>query len=547
MGVSQQGVSHRGVSLGDLLDGVATVVDPSAPALIHADRTVTWGEFDKRTNNLAREIRARGIETGDKNAVYMRNCTQYSEAIACAFKSRTVHLNVNFRYTPDELVYIFDNSDATVVFFSSEFAPQMEELRPQLSKVRLYVEVTPPGEAPRLEGAVSFEDLATSGDGAPLGIERSGDDLFFLYTGGTTGMPKAVMWPQETFRQIGAAQALALEKDYSTLESTLAEIKKAPSVTRLMPVCPLMHGTGLFTALGSLFSGGAVVTMDTGKGFDAEALWDTVVKNQVNAMAIVGDAFGKPMLKALQDNPGKYNLDHMIGITSSGVMWSREVKLGLLEHMANVMLVDSFGASEAVGFGVSYMANGLETTTAKFEIGDNCKVFNEEDREVVPGSGEPGYIARGGHIPLGYYKDKKKSDETFRVVDGERYSIPGDWCTVEEDGTITLLGRGSVCINSAGEKIYPEEVEEVIKKIDGIRDALVVGVPDDKWGNAVVAVVEGKEMAIEEMRGIIKKHLAGYKVPKKILYKEDLGRAPNGKADYKAITAYAKATLGISG
>jgi 3-oxocholest-4-en-26-oate---CoA ligase len=535
-----------GESLGDLLDGVATVVDADKPALIHNDRIVTWGDFDKRSNNVARALLDRGIEIGDRNAVYMRNCTEYSEAVSAAFKSRTVHLNVNFRYTPDELIYIFDNSDATVVFYSAEFAPEMRELLPRLTKVRLLVEVTEGGAAPALEGAVAYEDLATSGDGSPLGIERSGDDLFFLYTGGTTGMPKAVMWPHETFRLIGASQAEMLGKDYSTLESTLAEIKKEPSVTRHMPVCPLMHGTGLFTSLAAMFSGGTIVTMDTGTGFDPGALFETIVKHRVNALAIVGDAFGKPMLRTLEDNPGKYNLDHMANITSSGVMFSREVKLGLLEHMANVILIDSFGASEAVGFGTSMMANGMEIQTAKFAIGDHCKVFNEEDQEVAPGSGEPGYIARGGNIPLGYFKDKEKTDSTFRTIDGERYSIPGDWCTVEEDGTITLLGRGSVCINSAGEKIYPEEVEEVIKAIDGIRDALVVGVPDDKWGNAVIAVVEGNEMDVTEMRGIIRKQLAGYKVPKQILYKEDLMRAPNGKADYKAITAFAKEALGIS-
>lgn len=255
-----------GYSFGDVLDGVATVVDPAAPALIHNDKTVSWGEFDKRTNNIARALLDRGVAFGDKNAVYMRNCTQYSEAYASAFKSRTVHLNVNFRYTSEELIYIFDNSDAAVVFFSSEFAPQMEELRPNLPGLKLYVEVTPPGEAPKLEGAVSHEELATSGDGSPLGIERSGDDLFFLYTGGTTGMPKAVMWPHETFRQIGVAQALMQGKDYSTLESTLSEITADPSVTRIMPVCPLMHGTGLFTSMGVMFSGGAVVTMGCGQG-----------------------------------------------------------------------------------------------------------------------------------------------------------------------------------------------------------------------------------------------------------------------------------------
>jgi acyl-CoA synthetase (AMP-forming)/AMP-acid ligase II len=528
-----------GHSLGDLLDGVAGVVDPTTAALVHNDRVVSWGEFDRRSNNLARAMLERGVDYGDKAAVYMRNCPEYCEAIAAAFKSRTVHHNVNFRYTPEELFYIFDNSDAAVVFFSSEFAPQLRALRSQLTKVKLFVEVTPEGEAPLLDGAVSHEELAESGDGGPLGIERSGDDLFFLYTGGTTGMPKAVMWPHETFRQLGVATAAALGKDYSTLESTLAAVEANPSAIRILPACPLMHGTGLFTSLAVLFAGGTVVTMDSDQGLDAQALWQTVVEQQVNAMAIVGDAFAKPLLRELEANPGRYDLDGVMGITSSGVMWSREVKLGLLQHLPNVVLNDAFGASEAVGFGTSVMANGVETKTAKFAIGANCKVFTEEDKEVIPGSGQPGYIARCGNIPLGYFKDQEKTDQTFRAIDGVLYSIPGDWCTVEADGSLTLLGRGSVCINSAGEKIYPEEVEEVIKAIDGIHDVLVVGVPDEKWGSAVVAVIEGEEIPVEEIKAVIKQHLASYKVPKQYLYRDSLGRAPNGKADYKATTQYA--------
>jgi acyl-CoA synthetase (AMP-forming)/AMP-acid ligase II len=433
------------------------------------------------------------------------------------------------------------------VFFSSEFAPQLRALRSQLIKVKLFVEVTPEGQAPLLDGAVSHAELAESGDGVPLGIERSGDDLFFLYTGGTTGMPKAVMWPHETFRQLGVATAAALGKDYSTLESTLAEVEANPSAIRILPACPLMHGTGLFTSLAVLFAGGTVVTMDSDQGLDAQALWQTVVEQQVNAMAIVGDAFAKPLLRELEANPGRYDLTGVMGITSSGVMWSREVKLGLLQHLPNVVLNDAFGASEAVGFGTSVMANGVETKTAKFAIGTNCKVFTEEDREVVPGSGQPGYIARCGNIPLGYFKDQEKTDQTFRTIDGVLYSIPGDWCTVEADGSLTLLGRGSVCINSAGEKIYPEEVEEVIKSIDGIHDVLVVGVPDEKWGSAVVAVIEGEEIPVEEIKAVIKQHLASYKVPKQYLYRESLGRSPNGKADYKATTQYAISILAILG
>jgi len=534
-----------GHSLGDILDGVARVVDATAPALLHGDSVTSWGEFDRRTNNVARALLARGIVTGDKAGVYMRNCPQYLEAMAASFKSRTVHHNVNFRYVAEELSYIFDNSDAAVVFYASEFAPQMAEIRPQLSKMKLYIEVTPPGAQPLLEGALNYESLASTGDGLPLTIERSGDDQFFLYTGGTTGMPKAVMWPHETYRLLGVEPAAALGKDYSTLDSTLAAIEANPSTTRWLPACPLMHATGLFTSMSALLGGGAVVTMDADRGLDPAELWQTVVNNGVTGMAIVGDAFAKPLLRELASNPGLYNLEGLLAITSSGVMWSQEVKEGLLRHIPNAMLVDSFGASEAVGFGSSTMANGLETKTAKFEIGAHCKVFTEDDREVVPGSGEPGFIARGGNIPLGYYKDKEKSDKTFKLIDGVRYSIPGDWCTVEIDGTITLLGRGSVCINSAGEKIYPEEVEEVIKAIDGIIDALVVGVPDEKWGSAVVAVIEGIELPAAEIKAEVKKHLAAYKVPKQFLYKDTLGRAANGKADYKGITRYALETLGI--
>lgn len=533
-------------SLGDVFDGIAQVVDPASPALIHGDRVISWRAFDQRTNNLARSMLERGILSNDKVAVLSRNCAEYSEAIVAAFKSRTVHLNVNYRYTPEELFYIFDNSDAAVVFFSSEFAPQMEVLRQRLDKVRLFIEICPLGQDPVYAGAMSHEHLALYGSGAPMGIERSGDEMFFLYTGGTTGMPKGVMWSHEAFRQIGAGRAAQAGRDYSDLTSTLATIKVEQSQAKMLPACPLMHGTGLVSALLTLLDGGAVVTMDSANGFDPHELWRTVTEKGVTAMAIVGDAFARPLLKALQEKPGLYSVDHVNSITSSGVMWSREVKLGLLEHMPNVLLVDSFGASEAIGFGSSTMANGRETTTARFEIGEHCKVFNEQDREVVAGSGEPGFIARSGSIPLGYYKDPEKTRKVFRTINGVRYSIPGDWCTVDADGGITLLGRGSVCINSGGEKIYPEEVEETIKSLAGINDVLVVGLPDERWGAAVVAVLEGAELPEEQIRAHVKDHLASYKVPRHFLYVENLGRAPNGKADYKAIRDFALKAMDLA-
>ena len=253
------------------------------------------------------------------------------------------------------------------------------------------------------------------------------------------------------------------------------------------------------------------------------------------------------MLKALDDNPGRWDVSSVQTIVSSGVMWSAEVKQGLLKHMPQAAMMDSFGSSEAVGFGSSTTTLEGGTQTSKFEIGPNCKVFSEDDREIVPGSGEAGIIARGGAVPLGYYKDEAKTATTFRTINGVRYAIPGDWCTVEADGTISLLGRGSNCINTAGEKVYPEEVEEALKEHAAVKDALVVGVPDEKWGNAVTAVVStDSEVSEDELRSFVQSRIARYKAPKSVLFKDDLGRAPNGKADYKSIKAFALDKLGIS-
>jgi fatty-acyl-CoA synthase len=306
-----------------------------------------------------------------------------------------------------------------------------------------------------------------------------------------------------------------------------------------------MHGTGLLTAITTLTSGGCIVTLGH-PSFDAVELFDTIDRHQVMGLVIVGDAFAKPMLKALDEHPGRWELASLRAIVSSGVMWSREVKQGLLRHHPGLMLVDTFGSSEAVGFGTSVTTAEGETRTARFQIGEHCKVFTEDHREVKLGSGEKGFIARRGPIPVGYYKDPTKSAETFPTIDGIRYSIPGDWCTVEADGTLTLLGRGSVCINTAGEKVYPEEVEEALKTHADVEDALVVGLPDEKWGQAVTGVVQLREgAALDEpaLRSHVKHGLAGYKTPKRIVAVERMFRAPNGKADYKGATAFAAEAL----
>ncbi|MGK2873093.1 MAG: acyl-CoA synthetase [Alphaproteobacteria bacterium] len=542
----------------DIFEAIADKTPPETPALIHAGpggsegRVIGWGDFMTRTNRLARHFLAAGVATGDKVAHYMRNTPAYVEAYTAAFKARLVHVNVNFRYLDEELWYILDNSDSRVVVYSAEFREQVRALRARLPGVRLWVEVPPDDrlDADVADFAVSFETLANTGDGGKLGIERSGKDMLFIYTGGTTGMPKGVMWEHEALWAATGSGASLFNPDAAppkTAEEHADRVAALPLRAKIIPACPLMHGTGMISAFNCHTQGGCVVTTPEAN-LDADALWKTVQRYKVNTMAIVGDAFAKPMLRSLDAHPGAYDLSSLFGILSSGVMWSPEVKQGLLRHNPNMILVDSFGASEAVGFGRSQTSAAGTSEVAKFAIGEDCKVFTEDHREVEPGSGVPGFIARTGAIPVGYYKDPEKTEKTFPVINGVRYSIPGDWCTVEKDGTLTLLGRGSVCINSGGEKIYPEEVEEVIKTHPQVDDVLVVGVPDEKWGQAVTGVIKmkpGVNFNEEELRGFVRKNLAPYKVPKRILPAEIALRAVNGKADYKSATNFAKKSLGL--
>jgi fatty-acyl-CoA synthase len=306
-----------------------------------------------------------------------------------------------------------------------------------------------------------------------------------------------------------------------------------------------MHGTGLLTGMGTMMAGGCVITLE-GETFDAEETLRAIDRHKPQTLVVVGDSFAKPILNALNAEPGKYDVSSIAVIVSSGVMWSQEVKHGLLEHMPQAILSDGFSSSEAIGMGQSMMAKGHEVQTAKFVLGERCKVFDENDNPVEPGSGVPGIVAIGPPNPVGYYKDEEKSARTFRTIDGVRYSIPGDWCIVEADGTLTLLGRGNACINTAGEKVFPEEVEEALKTHPSVEDALVVGLPDEKWGQAVTGVIrltEGHDLDEAALRAHVRKHLAGYKTPKRIVATDENLRASNGKADYPTAKTIASEAL----
>ncbi len=520
-------------NFGDMLDVVGKVVPPEAMAFIHGTRTITWGEADKAMNNLARAMLAGGAEPRDKVAIYMRNRPEYLLTLGAAWKARLTHVNVNYRYTPQEVWYIFDNSDATTVVYASEFRDAVAQIQPRLPGVKTWIEVSPSG-APVAPFAKRFDDLSAEGNGGPLDIVRSGEDEFFIYTGGTTGMPKGVIWTHDDLREITLQGARRMGPVAETLEAFEENLKAVGPGGRLLTAPPLMHGTGLMTSMGAMLAGGCVILLE-GETFDAEEALAAIHKHRPQALVIVGDAFGKPLLNALEASPGKYDATCIGAVTSSGVMWSLEVKHGLLEHMPSAMLMDAFSSSEALGMGASVTAKGMETPTAKFMLGDRCKVFDENDNPVEPGSGVAGIVAIGPPNPLGYYKDDEKSARTFRVIGGVRYSIPGDWCIVETDGTLTLLGRGSACINTAGEKVFPEEVEEALKTHESVEDALVVGLPDEKWGQAVTGVVRlapGHSLNEESLRAHVRKSLAGYKTPKRVVATESVLRAANGKADY---------------
>ncbi|MGZ5924428.1 MAG: AMP-binding protein, partial [Rhizomicrobium sp.] len=384
-------------NFGDILDAIAPVIPAGAPALIHGDRVITWGETTRRSNSLARALVLRGAKPRAKVAFYMRNRPEYCETLAACFKARLTHVNVNYRYKPEEVFYIFDNSDAQTVVYGSEFRDTIAEIRPRLTKVQNFVEVTDDGKP--ADFALAYEALANEGDGAPLKIERSPQDEFFIYTGGTTGMPKGVIWTHDDLRETSLVALRKLGPVPENTEQVVEAIRLAGPGNRLLTACPLMHGTGLLMALNTMLAGGSVITLSH-HSFSAHEMFAAVEKHKAMTLVIVGDAFAKPMLNALEEQPGRYDLSSIVNMVSSGVMWSREVKQGLLRHIPQAILVDSFGSSEAVGFGTSMMTKDGEVQTAKFQIGDRCKVFDEDDNPVEPGSGVPGLVVLAPPNPL---------------------------------------------------------------------------------------------------------------------------------------------------
>jgi 3-oxocholest-4-en-26-oate---CoA ligase len=510
------------------------------PAVVHGEQRLDWATFDRRANSVARHLLARDCGPQAKVAQYLYNGTEYLESVCAALKAGLVPVNTNYRYVEDELLYLWDNADVVAVVFHGTFADRIARLRGRLPLIHTWLWVDD-GGGPCPGWATPYEEAAAHRNEervAPL-HGRSGDDLVLLYTGGTTGMPKGVMWRQDDLYNALSAALFKdpLERDLDAAGRRLAAAAASGAPPVLLCSPPLMHGMGLFTTIGALLEGGTVVTVP-GRRFDPEAVLGAVQTERATRLSIVGDAYAKPILAALNGDPGRWDITSLETITSSGVMLSHPTKEGLLRHHPGMVIADIYGSSEAVGGGVAVSRSGDAAPTARFRVGGRTRVLREDGRDVKPGSGEVGVIAVGGFQPVGYYKDPEKSAKTFRLIEGHRYSVPGDYGVVEGDGTITVLGRGSVCINSGGEKVYPEEVEEVLKLHPTVLDAVVVGVPDDRFGEIVVGLVEtAPETTLDpdDVIGHVKDRLASYKAPKCILPVTTIGRTPSGKVDYRRL------------
>ncbi|HWA63613.1 MAG TPA: acyl-CoA synthetase [Caulobacteraceae bacterium] len=525
-----------GWTYADIWEAIAAAL-PQRPAQIHADRVLTWADFDRRADGLARHLLDAGLGKQAKVAAYLYNGPEYLETYYAAFKAGLAPVNTNYRYVADELVYLFDNADAEAVVFHASFAHTVEQIRPSLPRVKTWIAVAEPGH-PVPAFAADYDALVGRAVGrveAPWG--RSGDDLLILYTGGTTGMPKGVMWRQDDLFYVlgGGGNALMGIPPAESIAELVERAKAAdPGVT--IAAAPLMHGTAQFTSIISLTGGGTVACLPSTR-FNAEELWDEAARLKATNIAIVGQAFAAPMLDALDREPTRWDLKALTRIGSSGTVWSMENKQGLLRHLPQAAIFDSLGSSEAVGLGASSSGAGAAAETAKFMVGPNSAVFTEDGRRVEPGSGERGLICVSGYLPVGYYKDPEKTARTFRIFEGRRWSVPGDFATVEADGSLKLLGRGSQVINTGGEKVFPEEVEEAIKRYPGVRDAAVVGVPDPRFGERICAVVEMAEApapSLAEISEHVRQHLAGYKAPRELVL-APISRAANGKLDYKGV------------
>jgi len=524
-------------NLADLFEGAADAFG-DREYLVAGEERRTYAELEGRANRLAHHLAAQGVGPGDHVGIYALNCAEWVETAWATFKLRAVWVNINYRYVEDELRYLFNNADLKALVHQRSYSDNVKGLLSELPQLRhvLVIEDGSEAEYPSADAA-SYEDALASQSPERDFAPRSGDDHYILYTGGTTGMPKGVVWRHEdVFFALGggidAITRVRMDRPEQMVEKGIA---MGGQIT-FLPVAPLMHGATQWGVMGQSFTGNKVVLVAR---FEPHDVWRLVDSEKVNMVMITGDAMGRPLIEALNESRERYDLSSLFGLTSTAALFSPSVKDEFFAQFPNLMMTDAVGSSESGNNGLSMVQRGatqMKSGPTVTSLGETV-VLDENLEPVKPGSGVIGKIARSGNIPVGYYNDPLKTAEVFIMVDGVRHVMPGDFATVETDGSITLLGRGSICINSGGEKIFPEEVEAVVRSHPDLMDALVVGAPDDRWGQRVAAIIEPRPghsaPTLESIQDLCRQHVAGYKIPRELHVVDQIERAPSGKPDYR--------------
>jgi acyl-CoA synthetase (AMP-forming)/AMP-acid ligase II len=510
---------------------------PERLAVACGDDEVSYAGLEERANRLAHHLAAHGVGAGSHVGMCTRNRVQAIETMLAVYKLRAALINVNYRYTANEIRYVLDNADVVALVHERQFADRVEDALPSAPQVK-HVVVIDDGSDVAFTG-LEYEAALAEGDPHREFEERSSDDRYLLYTGGTTGQPKGVIWRHEdVWRTLGGGINFVTGEPMPD-EWAQAESGKVTGGLVRLCLAPLIHGNAQWAALAALFGGDTVILLPH---FDADAAWRAIQRRKVNVVVLIGDAMARPMIEAFQ--VGDYDPSSVYAVSSSAALFSQSVKSQYLEALPNTVITDAIGSSETGFMGLGMITKDSEQGVGgpRVKVNNETIVIDEYDRPLPAGSDQIGRLARGGHVPLGYYKDPEKTARLFAEVDGKRYTVPGDFARHELDGTITLLGRGNTCVNTGGEKVFPEEVEAALMSHPDVFDVLVVGVPDERLGQRVAAIVEprpGAEPTFDELSAHVRKEIAGYKVPRSMWFVDRVQRLATGKADYRWANTYA--------
>ncbi|MEG2975740.1 MAG: AMP-binding protein [Comamonas sp.] len=529
----------RTFNLADIFELVVQAV-PERIAFGCGDQKLTFSQLDERANKLGNALRARGIGRGDNVGIQLYNCAEYLEAFFACSKIGAIPVNVNYRYVADELLGLFNSLDLRGLVYGADFDGAVLEVIPQVPTLRLALRV---GEA--REGlpqvVKNYEQVLAEGGTVLSDPGRSDDDIFMLCTGGTTGLPKGVMWPHKALFMgaLGGGGYYFRRPPIEAPEELLQLVPNGPALAYLA-AAPLMHGAAMWATLISLFSGHPVYVNDR-KNFDPVHMLDLIERHSINVMAVVGDAMALPIIQALESHPGRWPLKSLMVFGNGGAVFSRHLQERLLVQVPHLMLNNSMASSES---GVVGGGDKTPESAGLMRIAPRADLsVISEDLRILSQAGEEGILARSGHTPLGYYGDPKKTAETFVVIDGCRWVLTGDRARIEATGEYMVLGRGSQCINTGGEKVYPEEVEEAARRYPSVQDVVVIGLPDERWGSKVAAVVQvqqGQTFDLQEFEKVCRTNLSGYKVPRAVFVASEVKRSPAGKADYRWAKAFAQ-------